>query len=357
MVDGIARADGAGDPEGVVGSPGEGAAVVGVVGAGLIGGSIIRACLAVDQPVLVTDRDATAVAAAADAGAVAGDLQRLRDEADVVFLCAPPAVIADLWQAWLQLTPTAGSAGAARRSIVMDVSSVKAPVVSGFSSADLPLATPDTVFQLSHPMAGRELSGWAAGDGRLFRDASWILTPHAELTAGELARSIGVVEAFGATVCCMEAGFHDRFAAITSHIPHVLAFAFQSLVDEVDRTGWRRFSGGSLRDVLRISSSNPTLWNEILAGNADQLVPLLRDLADRLERFDPATDVDGGQPRPLDPPPPERHVEVAMDAAIGEQAEALLATAEEGLHLDRWAIDAAGASLRLTFAPRLASTS
>lgn len=357
MVDGIARADGPGDPGSGVGPSAVGATVVGVVGAGLIGGSIIRACLAVDQPVLITDRDPTAVAAAADAGAVAGDLQRLRDEADVVFLCAPPTAIADLWQAWLQLSPTMGSAGAERRSIVMDVSSVKAPVVSGFASADLPLATDDTVFQLSHPMAGRELSGWSAGDGRLFRDASWILTPHAQVTGRELARSIGVVEAFGATVCCMEAGFHDRFAAVTSHIPHVLAFAFQSLVDEADRTGWRRFSGGSLRDVLRISSSNPTLWNEILAGNAEQLVPLLRDLADRLDRFDPTTDVDGGQPRALDPPPPDRHVEAAMDAAIGDQAQTLLVTAEQGLHLARWAIDTAGSTLRLTFASRLASGS
>lgn len=355
MVDGTLRSDTPGNPDRIVGSEGDGVTVVGVVGAGLIGGSIIRACLAADRPVLVTDRDAAAVASAADAGAIAGDLQRLRDEADVVFLCAPPTTIAELWQAWLELAPTAGSVGAERRSIVMDVSSVKAPVVSGFSSADLPLATPDTVFQLSHPMAGRELSGWSGGDGRLFRDATWILTPHAAVTGAELARSLVAIEAFGATVCCMDAGFHDRFAAVTSHIPHALAFAFQSLVDDVDRTGWRRFSGGSLRDVLRISSSNPTLWNEILAGNVGQLTPLLRDLADRLERFDPATDVDGGQPRPLPPPPPERNVEVAMDLPLGDLAAELLATAEQGLHLDGWAIDPggpAGSTLRLTFAPQ-----
>ena len=325
---------------------------IGVVGAGLIGGSIVRACLAADLPVLVTDLDAATVAAAAQAGAVAGDLQQLRDEADVVFLCAPPTAIADLWRAWLQLVPARGSPGAERRSIVMDVSSVKAPVLSGLSSEDLPLATHDTVFQLSHPMAGRERSGWSAGDGRLFRDATWILAPHGAVSGAELARSIVTIEAFGATVCCMEAGFHDRFAAVTSHIPHVLAFAFQALVDEADRTGWRRFSGGSLRDVLRISSSNPTLWHQILAGNTDRLAPLLRDLADRLERFDPATDVDGGQPRPLPPPSPERHIALEMDAAIGEHAEALLATAEAGLHLDRWEVDAAEPTLRLTFAPQ-----
>ncbi len=358
MVDGSDRPDAPGEPgvarEPVTSSPG----VIGVVGAGLIGGSIIRACLEADRPVLVTDPDAAAMAAAARAGAVTGELQQLRDEADVVFLCAPPTAIAALWQTWLQLTPTAGSVGAERRSIVMDVSSVKAPVVSGLTSADLPLATADTVLQLSHPMAGRERSGWSAGDGGLFRDATWILVPHAAVTGAELARSIATVEVFGSTVCCMEAGFHDRFAAVTSHIPHVLAFVFQSLVDDADRTGWRRFSGGSLRDVLRISSSNPTLWTQILAGNADQLAPLLRDLADRLDGFDPAADVDGGQPRPLPPPPPERRVTAAMSLPLGDLAADLLVTAEQGLHLDRWVIDhtgPGGPSLRLTFAPQLAS--
>jgi prephenate dehydrogenase len=349
---------GASDPaEGKATPDAVGIGVVGVVGAGLIGGSIVRACLAAEIPVLVTDRDGAAVSAAADAGAVAADLQQLRDQADVVFLCAPPTAIAELWGAWLQLAPAVGSPGAERRSIVMDVSSVKAPVVSGLSSADLPLATPDTVLQLSHPMAGRELSGWTAGDGRLFRGATWILAPHASVTGAELARSIVTVEAFGATVCCMDAGFHDLFAAVTSHIPHVLAFAFQSLVDDVDGTGWRRFSGGSLRDVLRISSSNPTLWTQILAGNADQLAPLLRDLADRLERFEPVTDVDAGQPRPLPPPPPERQLELALDAAIGDLAAELLVTAEQGLHLNQWTIGPTGSTLQLTFTPRLASGS
>lgn len=355
VVDGTDRPDTPGDPGMAIDPAASTPGVIGVVGAGLIGGSIIRAFLAADRSVLVTDPDAAAVTAAADAGAVAGDLQRLRDEAEVVFLCAPPTAIAALWQAWLRLTPTAGSAGAERRSIVMDVSSVKAPVVSGFASTDLPLATADTVFQLSHPMAGRERSGWSAGDARLFRDATWILVPHTTLTGSELARSIVTVEALGATVCCMEAGFHDRFAAVTSHIPHVLAFAFQSLVDDADRTGWRRFSGGSLRDVLRISSSNPTLWTQILAGNADQLAPLLRDLADRLERFDPVTDVDAGQPRPPPSPPPERNVAVAMDLPLGDLAAELLVTAEQGLHLERWVIDPGdpmGSTLRLTFAPQ-----
>ncbi len=352
MVDGPAD----GSDVGVPNDPTSPIAVVGVVGAGLIGGSIVRGYLAAGVPVLVADRDPDAVTQAADAGAVAADLQRLRTEADVVFLCAPPTAVASLWEAWLTLDPGNRPPTAAARSIVMDVSSVKTPVVEGFEAKALPAEGPGTVFSLSHPMAGREQSGWTAGDGELFRDATWILSPPAGLTGRELLRCLRSVEALGATVCFMDPDFHDRFAAVTSHIPHVLAFAFQSLVDDVDATGWRRFSGGSLRDVLRISSSNPDLWTQILAGNARQLAPLIRDLADRLERFDPATDVPGGHPRPLPPSPPESDLHLGLDDPLADQLPALLATGADALHLDRWAVSDDGGQLRLTFAPRIASS-
>lgn len=334
---------------GVIGSD---APTVGVVGAGLIGGSIVRACLAAGLRVLVTDRDPAVVDEAAAAGAVPAQLAQLRAEADLVVLGVPPEAVAGVWETWLA---TAGVDEVSRRSLVLDVSSVKAPVVEGLAARDLPVDAPDTAFLLSHPMAGRAASGWAASDGELFRGATWILGPAGHLTGGELARCLGTVEALGATVCFMEPGFHDRFAAVTSHLPHALAFAFQRLVDELDTAGWRRFSGGSLRDVLRISSSDPDLWTQILAGNAEQLAPLLRALADRLEHFDPGTDVVAGQPQPRPAVPPDEHFSFPLDAPLGSAADALVATGERALHLTTWAVDPAAGCLEVTLAAPLAS--
>lgn len=328
------------------------ALTVGVVGAGLIGGSIVRACLAIGIRVLVTDRDPAVVDRATAAGAVPADLSRLRAEADVVLLAVPPDAVAGVWATWLA---TAGPVGAARRSVVLDVASVKAPVVEGMAAHGLPVDADDTAFVLSHPMAGRETSGWAASDGELFRGATWILGPAGHLTGAELVRCLRIVEAFGATVSFMEPGFHDRFAAVTSHLPHVLAFAFQRLVDEIDTAGWRRFSGGSLRDVLRISSSDPDLWTQILAGNDQQLAPLLRDLADRLDRFDPTTDVAAGQPRARPPDPPTEHRSLPLDAPMGEAGDALGTSGERALHLTAWTVDPAAGRLEVTLGSALAS--
>lgn len=325
---------------------------VGVVGAGLIGGSIVRACLAAGIRVLVTDRDPTVVDRAAAAGAVPADLPRLRAEAEVVLLGVPPDAVAGVWETWLA---TPGPGGGARRSLVLDVASVKAPVVAGLAARGLPVDAHDTAFLLSHPMAGREATGWTAADGELFHGATWILGPAGHLTGAELVRCLRVVEAFGAAVCFMEPAFHDRFAAVTSHLPHVLAFAFQRLVDELDTTGWRRFSGGSLRDVLRISSSDPELWTQILAGNAEQLAPLLRDLAARLEGFDASTDVAAGQPRPLPPAPPAERLAVPLDAPLGGAGATLAATGERALHLTAWTVDLDAGRLEVTLGTPLAS--
>lgn len=334
---------------GVIGSR---APTVGVVGAGLIGGSIVRACLAAGIRVLVTDRDPSVVDEAAAVGAVPAELSHLRAEADLVVLGVPPEAVAGVWESWLATT---GADSGDRRSLVLDVSSVKAPVAEGLAARDLPVDAHDTALLLSHPMAGRAASGWAASEGELFRGATWILGPAGHLTGSELARCLAVVEALGATVCFMEPGFHDRFAAVTSHLPHALAFVFQRLVDEVDTAGWRRFSGGSLRDVLRISSSDPALWTQILAGNAEQLAPLLRSLADRLEHFDPATDVVAGQPQPRPATPPDEHFSFPLDEPLGAGADALAATGERSLHLTAWGVDAATGRLEMTIAAPLAS--
>lgn len=330
---------------------------VGVIGAGLIGGSLARAYLDVGVPVTVVDRDPAVVEAAQQAGAEGASLDGLARDAEVVFLCAPPNAIAPIWRDWVAASDGAAGEG---RSVVLDVTSVKRPVRDGVDHLDVPWATDDTVFVLSHPMAGRERAGWDASDPELFQGAAWVLMPPEEVTGRELVRGVAAVERIGATVCFMDPVFHDRFAGLTSHVAHALAFVFQAQVDEIDPAGWRRFSGNSLRDLLRVATSDHDLWTEILTGNAHELGPLLRDLAERLERFDAATDIPVSPPR--DPVPDAtgsdgRPVELVLplDDPIGERRVELLASGERGWHLDHVEVVTEVGEVRLRFGAPVAS--
>ena len=330
---------------------------VGVVGAGLIGGSITRAYLGAGVDVEVVDLDVGAIKRAAAAGATPTSLADLASAVDVAFLCPPPRTVAPVWA---DLVQAAGDRPAGPRLVALDVASVKRPVVDGLAEAGTPWASDDAVFILSHPMAGREHIGWDASDPRLFDGATWVLLPPAEATGEELARAIQAVQALGATVCFMEVGFHDRFAAVTSHVAHAFAFTFQRMVDELDPTGWRRFSGNSLRDLLRVSVSDADLWTEILEGSAHELQPILAELGRRLSRFDPARDVPAVPPTPPHPDATDaegRPTQVGLpwDTPIGEHLGSLLATGEAGLHLaDRGRRPGSG-ELLLTFGAPVAS--
>lgn len=332
---------------------------VGVLGAGLIGGSITRALLELGVPVEVVDPDPAAVARAVEAGARGRTLSELAGTVDVAFLCPPPSLVATTWREWLEAS--SGRGPDRRRSVVLDVASVKRPVLDQLAADGTPSASPSTVLVLSHPMAGREQAGWDASDPALFRGASWILLPPAELTGEELLRCIRSVEALGATVCFMDPTFHDRFAAVTSHIAHVVAFTFQALVDEVDPRGWRRFSGNSLRDLLRVAGADHDLWTEILEGNEAELGPLLADLASRIDGFDASRDI------PAEPPQDPRPAATGPDGQprelilpwgdpLGAQRAALLATGEAGLELTDWARRPESGELRLTFGAPVASS-
>ncbi len=330
---------------------------VGVIGAGLIGGSITRAYLGTGVDVEVVDLDADAIERAAAAGASPTSLTDLARAVDVAFLCPPPRTVAPVWA---DLVHAAADRTEGPRLVALDVASVKRPVVDGLAGTGTPWATDDAVFILSHPMAGREHIGWDASDPRLFQGASWILLPPEHATGAELARAIQAVQALGASVCFMEVAFHDRFAALTSHVAHAFAFTFQRMVDEMDPSGWRRFSGNSLRDLLRVSVSDADLWTEILEGSAHELQPILTELGRRLTAFDPSHDVPAAPPTPPHPDATDadgrpRQVRLPWDAPVGAQLGALLRTGEDGLHLADWARRPESGELLLTFGAPVAS--
>ncbi len=250
-------------------------------GAGLLGTSLGLALTQIGAEVFLEDLDPDVVAVAESMGA--GRAVPVEDP-DVVFVAVPPQAIAAVVADALKRYPEA---------TVSDVSSVKAEPLAGLRGEDLSRYVP------GHPMAGREISGAAAGRGDLFEDRPWILTPTAQTEPARLEQIAAIAEQLHAVVRLMHADEHDRAVALCSHAPQVVASLLAGqLVDAsaVDVS----VAGPGVRDTTRIAGSDPGLWAQILLANADHVEAQLDSFASDVAAFRAALgDGDGEQIRAL----------------------------------------------------------
>lgn len=259
---------------------------VGIVGLGLIGGSLARALVARGGRVVATTRSADAVAGARALGIeVVDDVSALAAwDLDVLVaataLAHLPTTVADL-----------GAAVAGRGAdgpTVTDVGSVKAPIAA--VGAGLP---DPSVLVPGHPMAGTESSGWDAGDAELFEGRTWALAVDPPVDLGRWADVARVALAVGATVVPVAAAEHDRAVALVSHLPYALAAVAAGLVDDHASPALARaLAAGSFRDLTRVAGGHPTLGAEMASGNATALAPILRDVGRHLVALAEALDAD-----------------------------------------------------------------
>ncbi|HSG90584.1 MAG TPA: prephenate dehydrogenase/arogenate dehydrogenase family protein [Pseudomonadales bacterium] len=246
-----------------------------IVGTGLIGGSIAAAARerAWAGYVVGVDTDRRAL----EQGVALGLLDEMGMPADVgaddlVVVTVPTLAVPGVLEG-LQGDDGRFAGGAT----VTDTASVKGSVVS--AARGLAGGMPAR-FVPGHPIAGSERSGVAAARADLFRDHRVILTPDAGTDPDALARVCGLWNALGAEVTQMDVAEHDRVLAMTSHLPHLLAFA---LVDTLGRQPEHaeifRLAAGGFRDFTRIASSDPVMWGDIFTANADAVTEIL----DRLD--------------------------------------------------------------------------
>lgn len=257
------------------GPDGDGAGVeplpaVGIVGLGLIGGSLARALVDRGVRVVATSRNAEAQAGARAVGVEVVD--------DVAALAASGATVLVAATALAHLPATVAELGAAAGPdgpTVTDVGSVKAPI------AALADAVPTLV--PGHPMAGTEHSGWDAGRADLFEGRTWALAVDPPVDLGRWADVARIALAVGATVVPVAADEHDRAVARVSHLPYALAAVAAGLVDDsAEPELARALAAGSFRDLTRVAGGHPTLGPEMATGNAAALAPVLRAVARRL---------------------------------------------------------------------------
>lgn len=243
-----------------------------VIGAGLIGASIGMALRPVGVEVTIEDASPTAAALARDLGA-----GRESDDAapDLVVVATPPDVAADV---------VAGALADFPEAVVTDVASVKAVIADELARTGVDLSR----YVGSHPMAGRERSGAVAAQADLFQGRTWVICA-GDARSQAVAMVSEVATAVGSVVVRMEAREHDEAVAAVSHVPQIAASLVAARLRGMTDTSVA-LAGQGVRDVTRIAASDPTLWTQILAGNAEALAPVLRDLGADLQRLSAAVD-------------------------------------------------------------------
>jgi cyclohexadieny/prephenate dehydrogenase len=248
--------------------------VLTVIGCGLIGSSILRAARAqgLAETLIVCDRDPAVRARAQELGLadrVLEDSAEGSAEADLVVLSAPVGAIGPIAR---EIAP-ALKPGAT----LTDTGSVKAG-----PAREMAAAAPEGVFVVpGHPIAGTEYSGPDAGFATLFQKRWTILTP---VRQGDPAYDAAVERlasfwrAMGAQVDVMDETHHDLVLAVTSHLPHLIAYTIVGSaadLEAVTRGEVMKYSAGGFRDFTRIASSDPVMWRDVFLNNRDAVLEVL----------------------------------------------------------------------------------
>jgi cyclohexadieny/prephenate dehydrogenase len=250
---------------------------VSIIGLGLIGSSIARAVRQSMPTVVLSGFDADPdVRETARALTLCDDIADSAGAAvidtDLVILCVPLGAMGGI----------AGSIAAdlPSEAIISDVGSSKAAV-----TAALVAALPNHAIVPAHPVAGTERSGPEAGFASLFHNRWCILTPPEGTPDSAVQQVTAFWERLGAQIEVMDAAHHDLVLAVTSHLPHLIAYTIvgtASDLEGVTQSEVIKYSAGGFRDFTRIAASDPTMWRDVFLTNKDAVLEMLQRFSEDL---------------------------------------------------------------------------
>ncbi len=237
--------------------------LIGVIGTGLVGGSIASGLTTAGWDVVGYDPDRNSLEVALERGLIGIAVDSVDGILDappeMVIVAAPPKATIEI------LSNLETSA------VVMDVAGVKEAVIEAASHL--------TRFVGTHPMAGRESSGPQSASPALFRGANWVVVDGGTDEATD--RVIEVIETLGANPVFMSAAAHDAAVAAISHLPQVLAAGL--LTSATDTPDALDLAAGSFRDLTRVAASQPIPWVEILKSNETAVLKAVDSLRAQLD--------------------------------------------------------------------------
>ncbi len=252
---------------------------ISIIGLGLIGTSILHAIKAKGEDQLVTfaydinPMHREIVLQMKIANFVCNDIKDTVREADLVILAVPVGsmkTVANLIAPFLKKNTIVTDTGSTKRSVIRDVN----PHI------------PDNVhFIPSHPLAGTEYSGPKSGFSSLFENRYWLIVQDKQ--TNETKKLINFFQKLGSIVEIVNTEYHDKILAITSHLPHLIAYTIVGTASDLEtdlKNDVIKFSASGFRDFTRIASSDPIMWRDVFLNNSDAVLEMLQrfneDLSD-----------------------------------------------------------------------------
>ena len=262
---------------------------IALIGLGLLGSSLAHAICAHLPEARVTGYDASpevrARAAELGLAEILDDPAEAVRGAGLVILCVPVGAMAE--------AAAAIAPGLSPDATISDVGSSKQSVAKALAAA-----LPGHTVIPAHPVAGTERSGPDAGFASLFHNRWCILTPPVDADPNAVARLSAFWAALGANVETMDPAHHDLVLAITSHLPHLIAYTIvgtASDLEAVTRSEVIKYSAGGFRDFTRIAASDPTMWRDVFLTNKDAVLEMLQRFTEDLTALQRAIRWDDGE--------------------------------------------------------------
>lgn len=252
---------------------------IGFIGLGLIGGSIARAIkyFYPDTYLMACSRTASTLKAAREEGVideVCSDVNSSFGRCQLIFLCAPVSANASYLARLKDVTPDS--------CILTDVGSTKTDIHEKVKELGL-----TSRFIGGHPMAGSEKTGFSSSRRLLIENAYYILTPGEDVPEADVKRMEAFVASLKALPLILPYAYHDYVTAAISHLPHLIAASLVNLVRDLDsrEETMKKVAAGGFKDITRIASSSPEMWEQICMTNRENIEKVLLSYMASLEEI------------------------------------------------------------------------
>lgn len=252
---------------------------IGIIGLGLIGGSLAKCLKARKKDLIITamNRSEQSLIDAIADGVI--DSYSLTDmsifnDCEIVFVCTSVDKIPEYVE---RLLPHIK-----KDCIITDVGSTKKVIYNEM------LKFNNINFIGGHPMAGSEQTGYKSAKAHLFENAFYILTPNSNVTDKMINNMIEIVKLTGAVPLVLDPDYHDYTVAAISHVPHIIASALVNTVKALDDENhyMHSLAAGGFKDITRIASSSPEVWNSICKDNRDKILSVLKIFRKNIEKIE-----------------------------------------------------------------------
>jgi len=261
-----------------------------IIGIGLIGSSIARALKDTDKKIKINIIDASKESLEKSNLLKLGNIYSLEidkkiEESDLIFVCTPISAYEKVFNSLNKFELS--------NVIISDVGSSKVKIIELAESI-----FKNKIFVPGHPIAGTEKSGPENGFKNLFND-KWFISTNCNLCNEENIKVINSIwKKFGSKTVTMKPKDHDSIMAITSHIPHLIAYNIVGTASELEeniKSEVIKFSASGFRDFTRIASSDPIMWRDIMLSNKDEIISLLDKFNNDLKQIIDAIKKDNGE--------------------------------------------------------------